>query len=301
MAVVVEPGEHVVQFYERDDELIETVGAYLVEAIAGGEVAIVVADEAHRAAFEAALTAAAIDVEEARASGNLIALDAAETLARFMAGGLPDAAAFDAVIGDLVRRAGETGRPVRAYGEMVALLWDEGSVNAAVEVEALWNELGLRTPFSLFCAYPTHAGGDDTRAFDDVCSLHSGTVETRTFAGSVQAPGAARRFVVETLARRGHGNVVDHAAAVVTELATNSVLHAQSEFVVAISDFNGVVRISVRDGSAAPPLPCDAESMAVSGRGLALVGAVAARWGVEELDDGKAVWAELRRSTGVSP
>ena len=45
-------------------------------------------------------------------------------------------------------------QPVCVFGEMVWLLWDAGQVNAAIEVETLWNELGHQYPFSLLCAYP---------------------------------------------------------------------------------------------------------------------------------------------------
>jgi hypothetical protein len=43
---------------------------------------------------------------------------------------------------------------VRVFGEMVSLLWDAGLIDAAVELEVLWNELGVQYPFSLLCAYP---------------------------------------------------------------------------------------------------------------------------------------------------
>jgi len=51
---------------------------------------------------------------------------------------------------------------VHAFGEMVALLCQDGLFDAAVELEGLWNELAARFRFHLFCAYPSRlfASGD---------------------------------------------------------------------------------------------------------------------------------------------
>src|SRR5205085_11235780 len=106
--------------------------------------------------------------------GHVLLLDAADTLAAFMVSDAPDPALFDAVVGEVVRRAAARGRAVRAFGEMVALLWDAGNVAGAVSLERLWNTLAHEVAFSLFCAYPTHGVlGTDGDDFDDVCLLHS--------------------------------------------------------------------------------------------------------------------------------
>jgi hypothetical protein len=64
------------------------------------------------------------------------------------------------------------------FGEMVALLWDFGQVNAAIEVEAMWNELAAQYPFSLLCAYPADAVGDDQHqdALTEVCRVHAAVI-----------------------------------------------------------------------------------------------------------------------------
>jgi anti-sigma regulatory factor (Ser/Thr protein kinase) len=246
---------------------------------------------------------AGIDMAEARATGSLITVDAAATLARFMVAGQPDAGAFDAVIGGLVRRGVETERPVLAYGEMVALLWDAGLVTAAIELETLWNELGQRVPFSLFCGYPRQSvsGDDDASAFLDICHLHSAVVGA-TEADAVlrlppdlKSPRRARRFVVDTLRRWGRHDLVDDSALIVTELVTNAVIHARSDVTVAITVSGGAVRIAIRDSSPCMPVPRHATALATSGRGLGLVVAAASDWYTELMGDGKVVWVELAR------
>jgi hypothetical protein len=298
-----EAGDHVVQFYERDHDLVTAVSGHLAAALSAGDAAIVVATPAHQRAFDVALTAAGIDVVEARRAGTLIVADAGATLDRFMAGSGPDAAAFDDVVGGLVRSAVQTGRVVRAYGEMVALLWEAGLVTAAIELEELWNDLGERVPFSLFCAYPAHlvASDEHAGALVDICHAHTAIVgagspiteATQHFECSPLAPRLARQLVASTLRSWDRDDIVDVATLAISELAANAVIHARSDFVVTITRDGSRVRIAVIDASRATPCPSDAAPTAVSGRGLALVAGLAARWGHDPLDGGKRVWAEF--------
>jgi hypothetical protein len=292
------PRDHVVQFYGHDEELIGTVGDYLLSTLATGGAAVVIASHEHRRAFEAWLVSEGVDVVRARARGIYRDLDAQEIVDQFMANGHPDGVTFERVVGGVVRAAVAGSRAVRAYGAMVALLGDSGLVNAAIELEALWNDLGRRYPFSLFCAYPAHSvsGGDGLGALDKVCLLHgeivgpSPGVETRVFAFTLEAPAAARHFAVDAVRRLGAGHLADDVALIATELAANAVLHARSAFTLVLSAHREVVRILVRDG-----LAVDAGPLLVTAtHGLGVVSALAKNWGVIPLGaEGKAVWAEL--------
>src|SRR6266516_7768597 len=146
-------GRHVVQFYGRDEELADRVTDYLLGALDGGDVAVVIATPEHRREFESRLGQVGVDLAGARDDGSYLALDASQTLRQLMAADKLDPAAFDRVIGAVIRRAAAAGRPVRACGEMVALLWDDALVTDAVQLEEMWEELGGRYPFSLFCGY----------------------------------------------------------------------------------------------------------------------------------------------------
>jgi hypothetical protein len=290
-------GRHVVQFYGRDDELADRVTDYLLGALDGGGVAVVIATPEHRREFESRLGQAGVDLAGARDDGSYLALDAGQTLRQLMAAERLDPAAFDRVIGDVIRRAGAGGRPIRTFGEMVALLWDDGLVNEAVQLEALWEELGGRHPFSLFCGYRADSMARDIDAYAEVCRLHgeivgsrSGTI--RTFAFSREAPAAARHFTVATLAAWGAADFADDAALVVTELAANAIVHAHSAFTVILSALDDQLRISVRD---ATPLR-GTMLRAVPLHGLGAVDAMASQWGVEPLGAaGKTVWVDLHR------
>src|ERR1051325_8862494 len=83
--------EHLVQFYESDDFLMDTVGAFLTEGIKNGEAGLVIATPEHRRALERRLAEDGIDFASDR---TYLALDAAETLSQFMVDGRPDRARF---------------------------------------------------------------------------------------------------------------------------------------------------------------------------------------------------------------
>jgi hypothetical protein len=175
-----DPGWHTVRFYRDTRELSAAVAGFLTEGLRAGEHAIIVATTAHRLAFAAALAAAGVDAPAARARGQLVVLDAPATLRLVQAAGQPpDPEAFRRIIGGLITRLAADGRPVRVYGEMVALLWDDGQLEAAIALESLWNELAATTPFALLCAYPSAGPATtpaQTRARDRVRELHSGVM-----------------------------------------------------------------------------------------------------------------------------
>ena len=104
-------GDHVVQFYDRDAELVAGVSDYLIEGAREAAVSVVIATEAHRDAFVQQLESRGVDAAEAQRQGSLLLLDAAATLEQFMRDGRIDRDAFFAVIGGVVRDAGSSGSP----------------------------------------------------------------------------------------------------------------------------------------------------------------------------------------------
>jgi PAS domain S-box-containing protein len=164
---------HIVQFYQSDEFLIDRLTAFIGEGLAANQVAVVVAALPHLAALEARLRADGLADRLDSEDGLYIQLDVVETLSRLTVDGVLDPDRFDAVLGDLIRGAGKT-RPVRVFGEMVAVLWAQVSSAQAVALEKLWNELQQREHFTLFCAYPTaaFATADHEYARQDIRELH---------------------------------------------------------------------------------------------------------------------------------
>ena len=158
--------DHFVELYDDDQTLVNSIARFISLGIERGEAGIVVATAEHRAALEG-LLGETVDPEP------LYLLDAEELLARFMEDGAPDAGRFNREIGRLIEEAAD-GRPVRIFGEMVAVLWAQGNVAGALRLEDLWNQLADVHPFRLFCAYPTEAfGGQNMAPLRAVCHRHS--------------------------------------------------------------------------------------------------------------------------------
>jgi MEDS: MEthanogen/methylotroph, DcmR Sensory domain len=165
---------HVVQFFaDAEQALAANVAAFLAEGLAAGEGAIVIALRENRNAVRGALRALDIDVEAAVAAGRLVTLDASETLASLLVDGHPDRGRFEQVVGEPIRAF--TGTGVSAYGEMVGILWRRGERRAAIELEALWNELLAYQPYRLFCGYPIDVFGDEFRPadLDEILCAHT--------------------------------------------------------------------------------------------------------------------------------
>ena len=178
-----EPHSHAVQFYESEEFLAAAVGKFLAAGIEAGDRVIVIASAQHTATFIAELTARKL--ERALVSGQLLLLDARTTLSRFMVDGAPDGEKFRAVLREALdrARADQPNARVRAYGEMVDLLWRDGNASAALQLEQLWNEEGSRHSFELLCAYAMgsfYREGDQER-FLHMCSAHSHVFPTESF------------------------------------------------------------------------------------------------------------------------
>src|SRR6185437_1685178 len=103
--------------------------------------AVVIATSEHTAAIAVCLGTFHLDVDELKRRGDLVVLDARDTLATFMADGAPDRNAFRRHVGGVFNEItrGRARCSVRAYGEMVDLLWKDGMTGAAIQVESLWN------------------------------------------------------------------------------------------------------------------------------------------------------------------
>ncbi|MGH2450077.1 MAG: MEDS domain-containing protein [Candidatus Limnocylindria bacterium] len=168
-------GSHVVQYYEEPSFLVRRVSEFIALGLEAGEAALVIATREHHLLITDDLVQRGIDVAGARRSGSYVVLDAKEALSRFMRDGRPDRASFIELVGGAIAQARPRARYpiVRAFGEMVAVLWAAGQRDAALELEELWNELIGHHPFSLMCGYPTDIfGPEDTAALEKVSAAH---------------------------------------------------------------------------------------------------------------------------------
>jgi hypothetical protein len=166
--------EHTVQFYEEDQFLVDAVGEFIGSGLDVGQAAIIILTPSHRQLLEAKLRVRGIDLQQAEERGQYVALDAADTLARFMVNDDIDEKRFAEVVGGVFARVGSRYSRVRAFGEMVALLWADQKPEATIRLEKLWNNFGRLHPFSLLCAYPINAFIKESAGshFRSICSEH---------------------------------------------------------------------------------------------------------------------------------
>jgi hypothetical protein len=119
-----------------------------------------------------------------------------------------------------------------------------------------------------------------------------GHVHKATFEPVPKSAMAARRFVADCLAPGG-----DHDIALVVllanELATNAIVHSRLTFEVTVDLTATCVKISVDDLSAVLPVVGRPSDEGTGGRGLAMIAAIADRWGIEPTPAGKRTWFEL--------
>ena len=173
----ISPCEHLVQIYEDDDIFLDSLEGFVAGGIVAGDGVVVIITPSHLLALNQRLKQRGINVASALRTDQYLALDAETILSEFMINGWPDELLFNELVTKLLTRAKGNGRRVRAFGEMVALLWAQGNNCATVRLEHLWHRLCNEQSFSLFCAYPRSGFTRDASAsIQEICDTHSRVV-----------------------------------------------------------------------------------------------------------------------------
>lgn len=183
-------GDHIVHLYQDPAFLAEALTEYVGSGLRGGEAAVIIATPENRRLFR----------QKGLVPGaGLRMLDAEETLQRFLSDGKPQWKAFHEVIGGLIAELRLQYPAVRAYGEMVDVLWQRGEHDAAVRLEEYWNELTRLQTFSLLCAY--RLDNLDSKAYggplECVCKAHTHLIPARDYARFNDAVQAASKEVLD--------------------------------------------------------------------------------------------------------
>ena len=163
---------HFVELYEDESALVRSIRTFVADGLDLGEPAVLIAQPSRRDAFEF-LVQASFPLRDARENGRLIMLDAEETLGLFMDDDQPNATRFERSMNEIVEAVGEPGGSIRAFGEMVAVLWARGNVAGALALEDLWNDFIAKNPLRLFCAYPFEAVNQSDSGLTAVCDRHA--------------------------------------------------------------------------------------------------------------------------------
>jgi len=182
------PSDHIAHFYEDDEAFLFTLSGFIAEGLAKGEGAILIATPHHLASLENRLEKCGVDLASALLEDRYIALDADAALASFMRAELPDEQLFEDLVRKLIERASTKGRRVRAFGEMVALMWANGQKEATIRLECLWNTFCRSYGFCLLCSYPKAGFTKDAQqSIAEICGHHS-----RALGNEWQSPSPLR-------------------------------------------------------------------------------------------------------------
>src|SRR5262245_5863659 len=179
------PAFHAVRFYETPESICQAAAEFIAEAIAANQPALVIIRSERRALLLGDLHERGLDVDALLSAGDLLVLDARETLAVLMVDGQPSASVLDEQAALMFERLchGRRDCTIWAYGEMVDLLWESGNPVAAMLMEILWNRLAASWKLCILCGYSVRnvykdaniadIVGQHTHAFGVEAALHA--------------------------------------------------------------------------------------------------------------------------------
>ena len=170
---------HEVGFYSDDRRFLDDLTQFIGAALRAGNAAIVVSTESHRDSLLPRLQAYGLDIGTAIEQGRYIALDAADTVSKFMLNDVPNPAPFLELAGRLITTAAKSATRehprVAVCGECDPPLWALGEGEAAIRLEQLWNVIAMRYDVDILCGYPLSIFDDEQggHIFQRICAEHS--------------------------------------------------------------------------------------------------------------------------------
>ena len=170
--------DHLVQVYENEKIFLDTLEGFTGTGFLANDSVVIIATSTHLDALNARLRSQGFDLNALIRADQYIPIDAEDLLSVFLVDGWIDEQIFNSFITDIVKRAKQRNGKVRAFGEMVAVLWKQGNRGATVQLENLWNQLHGKDPFTLFCAYPKTGftqSADDS--IDLICRQHAKVID----------------------------------------------------------------------------------------------------------------------------
>jgi CheY-like chemotaxis protein len=168
---------HEILFYSDEAMLLDGFARFITTALNAGDVAIGVLTESHQTGVLRRLHAEGVDTPVATEEGRCTFLSITEALSRVMIDDWPDPVLFANLVDDLVESAVQAaeGRDCRvaACGASAPTLWATGKVDAAIQLERLWNRIGRNHRVDLLCGYPLHHLQEEEQAFKRLCAEHT--------------------------------------------------------------------------------------------------------------------------------
>lgn len=178
-----EMGNHIVQICQNEIFLVETVTHYIRTGLNNNEAVIVITTPARRKAMIASMGPDGDRILDQKNQGQLRFFDAEILLSSFMIDGMPEWEPFFKHMGQIIQVMQLNHKKIRAYGDMVNILWQNKQHDAAILLEKFWNDLSELEDFSLLCTYsmdnlnPNAYDGSLAR----ICQCHSHLIPTENY------------------------------------------------------------------------------------------------------------------------
>jgi CheY-like chemotaxis protein len=170
---------HDLQFFASDDSLTASVASYFEHGLQAGHAIVAVASAAHRQALDAELKHRSINASALADEGRYCVFDSRSALDAILDHGVPNALKFEEALGPLTDLPRTAGTPTRVtmFGEVAPILWAEGHLEAALEVERIADRFAAARPMSLLCMYPcTDDLAQARQTMSRVCAEHHAIV-----------------------------------------------------------------------------------------------------------------------------
>ena len=160
-----------------------------------------------------------------------------------MLGNAPDPTRFEDSIGTVVKQLADHWPRVRAFGEMVAILWAEGNREGAAQLEALWNDLARRHSFGLLCAYPLDGFDDqDGPSLLDICDCHSRVIPAESYSGLAEAGEQLRTIASLQQKANRLQSEIDQRKAADRDRALLAAIVASSQDAIISKTLDGIIQ-----------------------------------------------------------
>ena len=173
---------HHAVFCSSDVTLVDAYTRFIANALRNGSAVIAAIGETHEERLYHSLEEANIDLDAAIREERYVPLRISELLANVMVNGSPDRERFliaaDEMVSAAAKRAKGPNAGVVAVGEGTSAVWAQGRVEAAIQLEHLWDEVARARQIDMLCAFPTAAREGNRQAVRNLCAEHT-SVEIR--------------------------------------------------------------------------------------------------------------------------
>jgi len=167
---------HYVLFYSSDAVFVAAFSRFIAGFLDEGNIVIVLVTEAHERTLQCSLQASGLDLALAIRQQRYVSVNISELLEKVMVNGWPHPTrCLNAIeeVTDTVRRAAGSHVRVATCGECSPFVWGRGHIEAAIQLEHLWDEIAKNREMDVLCAYPLAVREAGVPAVRSLCAEHT--------------------------------------------------------------------------------------------------------------------------------